>query len=377
MPWYTCTVPLFHATDNIRGFKRWPAPNGPRVDSRFHFVGSEETCDSRGSRHFCWFNPFGPGEPDYFALIDVLPIAVGHLRGETNEDSDGRVLRLDIVDYDQSNPHPDYSETGIEYDFTLSLPGKTDWHTRWFWPNPSIDGFGPPPLNITIDPFAVPPARTVIDPGGIDTAWEHDIGGNIFWHTWDECRDICGGEAPAVQPFARFNGLDAYIALTAVTAAFSLPFRVTCDFRYQGQPDWMPIWGKAAAGGFFGLDKEEVIFGNLRLPTSWTPDVNVWHTYRYDFEQTGQLGHQLYIDDIVVLDAVTNRQFMNSNRLGVFRQGGIGQIWGRFDLRNLLYLRGTVGSFVTELDMPLTTNALDLGPRANHGTTFNMELPSV
>lgn len=377
MTWYQCTVPLFHATDNLRNFSRWPWPSGPRVDARFRFLGSAQTCDARGSRHFCWFNPFGPGEPDYFALIDVLPIADGNLQGETNVDSDGRVLRLDIVDYQASNPHPDYSETGIEYDFTLSLPGKTDWHTRWFWPNPPIDGFGPPPLNITIDPFASPPARTVVDPGGIGTAWEHDTGGPIFWHTWRECDDICGGPKPIGEPFARFNGIDAYIALTTETAAFSTPFVVQCDFRYQGQPDWAPIWGKHAAGGFFGFEDDEVIFGSLRLATSWVPQVGVWYKYEYRFEQSGQLGHQQLIDDVVVMDAVQNRQFMNSNRLGVYRHTVPGTIWGRFDLRNLKYLRGTPGSFVTELDMPLTTNALDLGPRGNHGTTFNMELPSI
>jgi hypothetical protein len=377
MTWYECTVPLFHATDNLRNFPRWPSPNGPRVDAKFRFVGSAESCDARGSRHFVWFNPFGAGGPDHFALIDVLPIGVGHLQGETNVDADGRVLRLDIVDYDLSNPHPEYSETGIEYDYTLSLPGKFDWHTRWFWPNPPVDGFGPPPRNITIDPFANPPARTVVDPWVVGSAWENDSEGSFFWHTWDECRDICGGEKEIGEPFARFNGTNAYIALTVDAAAFNNPFVVHCDFRYQGQLDWAPIWGRHAAGGFFGFDEHEVIFGNLRLNTSWVPVVGVWYKYEYRFEQSGQLGHQQLIDDVIVMDAVTNRQFINANRLGVYRHTVPGTIWGHFDLRNLKYLKGVTPNFTTELDMPLTTNCLDLGPRANHGTSFNMLLPSV
>jgi hypothetical protein len=186
-----------------------------------------------------------------------------------------------------------------------------------------------------------------------------------------------GAEKVFSENFARFNGTDSYIALTSLVSAFNAPFVVTCDFRYQGQPDWMPIWGKHATGGFFGFDEHEVIFGSLRLNTSWVPEVNQWYHYEYRFEQSGQLGHQQLIDDVIVMDATTNRQHMDANRLGVYRHTVPGTIWGHFDLKLLQYLKGTPGDFDVQLDMPLQTDALDLGPFENHGTTFNMELPSV
>jgi hypothetical protein len=47
------------------------------------------------------------------------------------------------------------------------------------------------------------------------------------------------------------------------------------------------------------------------------------------------------------------------------------------DIRDLKIETGTPGDYETLLDMPLRTNALDIGPNENHGTTFNMDLPSV
>jgi len=306
-----------------------------------------------------------------------LPIEEGHLQGETGEDIDGRNLVLDIFDHGPANEHPVIGSKGIEYVFTLSLPGKTDWHTRWFWPRPQEGEFGPAPLDITADPFVVPPAYIEVDPGGTGTAWEDEDEGPIFWHTWPECKDVCGEEKELVENFARFNGIDSYIALEEQVPSFNNPFVVTCQFRYQGQPDWAPIWGRHQAGGFFGFDEHEVIFGNARRNTSWEPEVGVWYNYEYRFEQSGPLGHQQLIDDVIVMDAVFSRQFINANRLGVYRHQTTGTIWGHFDLKHLIYKKGTVGDFTTELHLPLQEDALDLSDNENHGTTFNMELPST
>jgi hypothetical protein len=263
---------------------------------------------------------------------------------------------------------PDSGFRGLLMEIELSLDGFGSalyWEQYW-----NIDGF----TNWTQN------AENWVS-GGNTSGWIiHDdwIFGNFVqkYQSGSECYPFdrqTGGD----PGFAEFNGIDSYIALTDLLPAWATPFRLSCCFRYQGQPDWMPILGRGAMGGFYGLDDEDFIWGNIRLPTSWTANVGEWHSYRVDFEQIGQLSWQLYIDDIVVMDAVTNRQFGNANRLGVFRQGAPGTIWGHFDLRDLLILGGTPGNHTTRLDMPLRDNALDLGPEENHGTTFNMDLPSV
>ena len=72
----------------------------------------------------------------------------------------------------------------------------------------------------------------------------------------------------------------------------------------------------------------------------------------------------------------SNRQNVLFNNLGVFRHNDPGVIWGDFDMRLLKLQTGPPGNLVTVLDMPLIENALDLSVNANHGTTFNMDLPS-
>jgi hypothetical protein len=377
MPWWdTDYTTMFNQRTSNR-VAQWPLPNGARIDARFKFIGSDPPCASRASRHLFTWRPF-PGGTRYFALIDVAYAGTpGELRGDTGEDPNGRKMEVVITDHQIGNPHPEYSQTGISYKFILSLPGKTDWQHEWFWPSPPMDGFGPCPISLIAFPFSIPPARTSNDDVGLDTAWESSIASPIDWYTFSECATPEGQPMVFPQNFARFNGDDAYIALSQSVANFGNAFRVECDIRFQEFITWMPIWGNFTAGGFFGMDQSDSIFGALRLATTWAPVLNVWYHYRYDFEQDGQLKHQLFMDGGEVMNRTTNRQFMSANRLGVYRQGGLGVIWGGFDLKFLTYRKGTQGAFLTQLDMPLQENALDHGPFANHGTTFNMELPSV
>ena len=377
MPWWDTDYTTMFIQRTSNKVAIWPLPNGQRLDPKYKFVGSEPGCASRASRHLFTWQPFSGGTR-YFALVNVFPTETPfELRGDTGEDPDGRVMELVITDHQIGNPHPDYSQTGVSYKFILSLPGKTDWQAEWFWPTPAADGFGPCPVTLIAFPFPVPDARTSNDAFGADTAWENTSGSPIEWYTFSECKEPLGQEMIFPQNFARFNGDDAYIALTESVANFSNPFVVDCDIRFQEFITWMPIFGNFNAGGFFGMDQDDIIFGNLRLPTTWVPELNVWYNWRYEFEQDTQLQHQLFIDGGSVRNSTNSRQFMSANRLGVYRQGGLGVIWGGFDLKHLWYAKGTPGNFDVQLDMPLQVNALDNGPFANHGTTFNMELPSV
>jgi len=348
----------------------WPNPGSPRVDARYRMLHGDN-CTASPSRfllrvrHELIVDPPTAATKDVWALMDLVPIAGGHIEGTTVANPDGIVLRMSVQNLEVL---PDLLIPGVRMEIELSL---ADNGSVIYWEN-----WATFPGSSRWSRFAnnwVGGSETqgwIVDP-----LWTY---GNFVqkYQSGSECYDF-PRQSEILPGFAEFNGIDSYIALSHSVDAFSLPFRVTCEFRMRGQPDWMPIWGNFAAGGFFGKDKSDVIFGNLRLPTSWNANVDAWHTYRYDFEQTGQLGHQEYIDGINVMDAVTNRQFMQANRLGVYRHTVPGTIWGHFDLKHLLYQKGTVGNFTTVLDMPLQENALDLGPQANHGTTFNMDLPSV
>jgi hypothetical protein len=348
----------------------WPRPGSLRVDARYRMLFGKDCLPSAQRfllriRHELIVDPPTAATKDIWALLDLVPIKGGHIEATTNANADGLVLR---VSAESMELLPDQQVPGVLFQIELSL---ADNGSVIYW-----------------EEYATHPGSTRWTPTAENWVGGSDAQGWITDPLWTYGEFVqkyqSGSECYAFERqsegpegFAEFNGVDSYIALTESVPAFNSPFRVTCDFRIRGQPDWMPIWGNHDAGGFKGMDQSDVIFGIIRFNTTWNPTIDVWHTYRYDFEQTSQLQHQLYIDGINVMDRISNRPQMSANRLGVYRQGGVGSIWGHFDLRFLKYEKGTVGNFTTELEMPLQTDALDLSDNENHGTTFNMELPSI
>lgn len=377
MPWWDSDYTTFFNERTENRVATWPLPNSGRIPARFKMLGSDPGCASRASRYIFTWRPF-PGGTRYFALFDVEPNGTPfELEGTTGEDPHGRVAKLTITDHHEDNLHPVHGETGIRYLFTLSLPSHADWHTEWFWPSPPVSGFGPAPVSLQVAPFPVPNARRLNDACSADNAWQDTVCTPVEWYTFSECKQPAGQVMVFAPSFAEFNGTDSYIALTTTVGAPNVPCVLKADIRRRGFPWIWPIFGIEGTGGFWGMDLSQIIFGNLTLDTDWTEVDDVWFKWEYRFEQDTQLHHQLFIDDVEVMDRTTNRQFMNPNVLGVFRHNSFPTIWGHFDMKNLLYLHGTPGNFTTRLDMPLTENALDLGPFNNHGTTFNMDLPSV
>lgn len=183
---------------------------------------------------------------------------------------------------------------------------------------------------------------------------------------------------PDLDPgMAAFDGSTAYISLSQLMTFTNNPFRIACEVRLNQTANHWPILGKEAVGGFMGMRGADIIFGNLTLPTSWTPVTDVWLTWVYEFEPVTQLQHKLTIAGVVVRDSTNSRQFPTFNNLGVYKHGVGGTLWADMDMRDLKIETGTPGNYTTLLEMPLRDNALDLGPQANHGTTFNMPLPSI
>lgn len=377
MPWWDSDFAAFLAQSDDNGVATWPLAGGVRVASRYKMVGGVPPCASRASRHLVTWRPI-PGGVRYFALIDVAYDGTpGELVGSTGEDPHGRVMELKITDHQVGNLHPDYSEIGINYLFTLKLPSHTDWHTEWFYPDIPSLGFTGAPVSLRELPTEGTPSRTQNDPHTPSTSWESFIASRVDWYTFSECKEPAGEEMDFPPSFAEFNGEDSYIALTESVGQMNDPFILSADIRRRGFPWIWPIFGVDGAGGFHGMDLSQIIFGNLTLDTDWTEVDDVWFKWEYRFEQDGQLRHQLFIDDVEMMDRTTNRQFMNPDVLGVFRLNSFPTIWGHFDMKELLYLVGTPGDFEIRLNMPLTENALDLSDNENHGTTFNMDLPSV
>ena len=177
--------------------------------------------------------------------------------------------------------------------------------------------------------------------------------------------------------FAAFNGTDSYIVLTQDIPTLNVAFKLEAEICLHNVTTFWPIFGKEAVGGFLGMDNSDMIFANEIFATSWVPVLDTWFKFRFEFEQTSQLQYKLFIDDVEVLDVVGFRQNLNFINLGVFRHNDPGVIWGDFDMRFLKLQMGDAGNLVTALEMPLIENALDLSVNANHGTPFNMDLPST
>lgn len=377
MPWWDSDFTTFFDQRLENRVATWPLPNGKRVDARYKMVGGAPPCVSRASRYFVTFQPFPLGTR-YFALIDVaFDGTPGELIGDTGPDPHGRTLQLKITDHQIGNPHPVYDQAGINFLFTLSLESRDDWHIEWFYPTIQDGSDGPAPVTLLNVQGVQGTSLRSNDACTADNAWENTICSPVDWYTFSECKEPAGEEMDFPASFAEFNGVDSYIALTEAVGSMDSPFILKADIRRRGFPWIWPIFGKEGAGGFHGMDLSQIIFGTLTLDTDWTEVDDIWFRWEYRFEQDTQLHHQLFINDVEVMDETTNRQFMNPDNLGVFRHNSFPEIWGHFDMKKLLYLVGTPGDFEVRLDMPLTENCLDLSDNDNHGTPFNMDLPAT
>lgn len=205
--------------------------------------------------------------------------------------------------------------------------------------------------------------------------WEDN---RFEWYPVPECYTFPPAGVTIDGPgHAEFNGIDSYIALDQIISGWNTPHIMQADIRLHDVTTFWPILGREAVGGFHGMDDNDIVFCTSTLITTWTPILDTWVKWRYEFEQTGQLQHQLFIDDVSVFNSPGNRQFCVFGNLGVYKHNIAGTIWGNFDMRNLKIWQGAAPSTDVILDMPLQVNALDHGPLGNNGTPFNMDLPAV
>jgi hypothetical protein len=298
-----------------------------------------------------------------FGWFDFEVRGDNHIGVTTGPNADDYSFEIDIKSEDELDV---LSGPGISKKTTVSHPsfGDIEQHGEW--------GIGVEQIN-----------------------WQHNMSTN-FWHgggRWTHYEadpgwpfdleiDVFASDECYLFPqtpvgMAAFNGSDAYIALDHDITGFDLDFVIDVDVRLNDSSTWWPVFGRAGLGGFIGMDGADLIFGALRKTTTWTPVDDEWFNWRLEFEQPDQLKLQLFINDTLVATSTISRFNTPINRIGVYKQGVGGSLWADGDFKNLKVLLGDYPSTDVELDMPLIENALDAGPSENHGTTFNMDLPSV
>jgi len=322
------------------------------------------------------------GEPDGgdsapVGQIDMFPTGPMLMNGQTPIRPDGTQVFLECAGF----APPDVGPQGVAGNYVTFLwtrvgftPTRATYWSILPWLGVPWHDMGP-----TQTTFNIPEISTwnlQVDQLGENPDFDSNWATNFGWNTMSACNLELPGDPLVDDLFAEFNGIDSYISLDQLMTGFNSSFIMSARIRLHDTTVFWPILGREGTGGFFGMDDEDLIFGNLRLATSWTPVLDTWFDWRYEFEQVLQLKHKLFIDDIEVMDRTTNRQFATFDNLGVYRHSVPGPLWGNFDMQHLRITSGVPPSPILVLDMPLTVNALDLGPSANHGTPFNMDLPA-
>lgn len=375
---WTCfeSVAAFSAFTLANRVPKWPHPNTNRTKCAFRMALGDGLPFPRPDRFLCLMLQV-PNEPGGLAFpwIDLDEIDEFVVQGSSGLNSRGREVILTITQHLEPDFDPVF-QPGIEYHFLFKMPGFDDFNFHYFYENRTPAG-DPCEISYLSSPSSGTclQTRTQDDPEILDVDWPETLMEPHFFFTpMSVCYDI--PEGGCEDGFAAFNGEDAYIALDHNLFNTNSDFIIEAQIRLKELDHFWPLMGREGTGGFLGMDGEEFIFGNLRLATSWTPTVNTWFKWRLEFEQPLQLKYKLFIDDIEVMDRTTNRQHLQFNRLGVYKHGVSGTIWANMDMRELKFWSGDSPSTDVELDMPCDDDACDVGPDENHGTTFEMELPS-
>lgn len=359
------------------GVSKWPRPNSKRIACDFRFSLLDGPPFPLPDRYFLQLDevPNVPNNTAY-ALIDLQVSGAFQVEGTTGLSPLGREILLTITEMLIPNP-PSQPEPWIEYAFTSKMTGFDDFHFWWNWPT---NEFGFPAEDIPFDITSFDERHThgVVEedrfPLTID--WPtNPVFSDLTWWPKSSCFD-----PPSLGPlpgFAEFNGIDAYVGLDHATVFDSGPHFCEADVRFHAQ-GFQAIMGADVSGRIWGLEDDDGRWSNQRFSSLTLPPENTWFKYRQEFEWTSglQLKYEIFVDDVKIHDQTSGRITTFWENLGVRRRTGSVD-WGHFDLKNFKYITGSVASPITRLDMPLETNALDLGPDENHGTTHNMALPST
>jgi hypothetical protein len=356
---------------------KWPHPETDRIQAAFRMQLGNGKPYPRPGRFILAMEDV-PNEPDGLAypVIDMTINGDFRLRGVSGQNELGREVELDIIQYlDDDFDGSDLP--GIEYRFTFTMPGFDDYHHiyfyEWIHPGGINKDINYRSHNVSVDPV---PLSFKDDISELNVDWPAPPSlGPWSFRPMSECYTFPA--PPPVEGFAAFNGIDAYIALDHNTITHQGPHFCEAEIRVRDDA-WFSIFGRETSNSIWGGNTTSGHWSIRSFASMPWPSLGTWFKYRQEFEWSEGVGLQydFWIDDTHVLLSAQGRINTFWQNLGVRNRSGA-PIFGDFDLRNLVYKTGSFASPVTRLDMPLIDNALDLSPDENHGTTFNMALPST
>lgn len=355
---------------------KWPRPNTKRIKCAFRMVHGEGLPFPRPGRFVCMMTSVpGPLGGRVYPAIDMDESGEFTLHGTSGINDDGRSVELDIIQHLEAD-FGGSDVPGIEYHFVFKKIDEDDFNWTWYWESESPSGVRVEvPMMVNVDNVSLLHVVVKDEPSPPDPSWPTPSGADeFFWYPMSECYDLTDLSFPRG---AEFNGTDAYIALDHNIPAYGGPWFFEADVRLRDQDDFNPMLAPQSQNSVLGIKDEEAVYSASRLDLPDFPGFDVWFKFRLEFEWSSglQLRYEAWIDDMLQESKVGSRVFLQYDNLGVRNLGGT-PVWGNFDLKNLIYKRGTFASPDLFLDMPLLENALDLSPEENHGTTFNMPLES-
>jgi len=373
-------MPLINPTPVVQQQQYWINPDGqPHKISRWPKSGSLRT-DCRYRRlHESFHYPLAtrylvnltatntspPGPPtpvDQWGWLDMDGGSGAIYQGATDDAPFTLRCELDIT-HQQNLP-----ASGFPGILMLAI-----WHNEHgsFQTNYEYRDDSPQRFQVPVNTISLPPTdRSETAPG---FQWTNR---NAEVFAVSECYDF--PTDPLLIPgFALFNGVDARIELDHNIPLNSGPFSIEADLFVRDASN-MIVVAIDDNNGIVGNEDQDVRYSTFNEPSSWTPPIQQWFNWRLEFEWSSglQLRYELFIDDQSIQGWTRSRFTRDWNMLGV-RNWNSSPTFADLNMKNLKFQRGTFASPIVKLDMPLQENALDLGPDANHGTTFNMPLPSV
>jgi len=351
---------------------KWPQPNNPRVNSWFRMYATVGNFPMPGRVPFQWqsFSQDPPNPPpviNRWGWVQMEAIAPMHVRGLSGLDPvTGAEMEVNIEYFDSM---PVSGFRGVELKHTVSIgaefsvrsyefrdvpPNVFKWDYNQFQSEPVTF------LNFGTDSAGWPYASTAIQSCAVS-----------------DCYDFPPPPTGPNPGYAVFNDVDAYIALTNNTPSIAGRWRIQADVRYHSLPQNWILCHSNLVNNIAGTGDPNAWYRSNNGPINPQFPLDVWLNFSFEREWRVPTGNrfQLFINDQERANFGGVNFALVFNRLGGDR-GTVPRQFGDFDMRNLLVQTNNAGMLNTILDMPLINNACDEGPLANHGTAFNMGLPS-
>jgi hypothetical protein len=352
----------------------WPAPNGPRIDSRFRFNYGEYLPAPRPSKFFVRFvTGIGVSEKISNGWVDLMAVSDTLLQGTIPANAEGYSITFEIELFEDPVKEPFFGKSGIRNQIILHRAGFPDlyWRQLGFAESDGGVPFVTLKLRKEFTVIQQPFDYTNYDPL-IHTYVQTTFLAQLFeYFPLSECVVFPVTE----EGFAECNGVDSYVLFNTFFPLVATRFKMEFDIRRTGADTQLVAFGYTGFGSFFyGFnDHHNFQWWNQ---TFFLPDGLVlvdWNHVRIEYDWSIPGGsYSIWIDDVLQITQAGAFVTWVWDEIG--RRGNI--IAGAFDIKNAKLWDGTPGSPNLLIDVPLTGDACAVVPPTIKGTTFNMMLPS-